>query len=125
MKNLKISDETYEKIKDQLVSEEIQKENPKVEIGKYALLRTYSAGVHLGILEKRDGKDAELTKAIRIFYWDGAASLSQLAMEGTKHPENCKFAVPVSHLVLTDVIEYLAVTKVALSSIQGTPSWKK
>lgn len=123
MPKIEISDETYDKIKDQLLEEE-EVEAPVVEVGKYALLRTYSAGVHLGILKKLDGKNARLSKAIRIFYWSGACSLSQLAMEGTKAPDSCKFAIPVADLILTDVIEYLAVTKKALESIQGTPSWK-
>ena len=91
----------------------------------YVIVRTYSAGVFAGNLMSRDGKEVVINNARRIWYWKGAASLSQLAMEGTKAPQKCKFTVPVSHLILTDVIEYLAVTKQALASIKGTPTWKK
>lgn len=124
MPKIEVSEETLEKIKDQLKEDE-QPEEPTIEVGKYALVRTYSAGVHLGIIESMDGRDAKLKKALRIFYWEGACSLSQLAMEGTKSPHNCKIAVPVSELVLTDVIEYIAVTQKALKSIKGVPTWKK
>jgi len=118
-----VSEETWEKIKDQVEGEE--KEIPRVEIGKYVLLRTYSAGVHLGILKRREDRNAILLDSIRIHYWDGACSLSQLAMEGTKCPDACRFAMPVHEIILTDVIEYIAVTKKALTSIKNTPTWKK
>ena len=58
---------------------------------EYVIVRTYSAGVFAGYLEKRNGQEVILRQARRIWYWDGAASLSQLAEEGTKRPENCKF----------------------------------
>ena len=44
----------------------------------YVIIRTYSAGVFAGYLEKRNGQEVVLRKARRIWYWDGAASLSQL-----------------------------------------------
>lgn len=58
---------------------------------KYVIVRTYSAGVFAGELESRTGQEVVLRNARRIWYWSGAASLSQLAMEGTKDPANCKF----------------------------------
>jgi len=51
---------------------------------KYVIVRTYSAGVFAGTLVSREGREVTLADARRIWYWDGAASLSQLAMEGTK-----------------------------------------
>ncbi len=94
-------------------------------IGKEVVVRTYSAGVHFGILKSRDGKECVLENAIRIWYWDGACSLSQLAMEGTKNPENCEFAVPVTEILLTEAIEFIPATTAAVESIRGVPSWKK
>ena len=64
-------------------------------IGKYCMVRTYSAGVFAGTLKSRDGKEVVLNDARRIWFWDGAASLSQLATEGTTKPQNCKFPGPV------------------------------
>ena len=92
----------------------------------YVMIRTYSAGVHCGYLKRREGREVELLDAIRIWRWDGAASLSQLAMEGTKYPARCKFGVPITtSLVLTEAIEVIEMTKIAKQSIQNVESWKK
>lgn len=91
----------------------------------YVIVRTYSAGVFAGNLICRKEKEVELEDARRIWYWDGAASLSQLAMEGTKKPENCKFPMPVTSVILTEAIEILPVTKEAEKSIREVPVWKK
>ena len=50
-------------------------------IGRVCMVRTYSAGVFLGTLKSREGKEVVLKDARRMWYWDGAASLSQLATE--------------------------------------------
>ena len=92
---------------------------------KYVIVRTYSAGVFAGYLDSRKGKEAVVLNARRIHYWDGAASLSQLAVEGTSKPENCRFPVEVSRVELTEVIEVLDVSEKARKSIAGVPEWKK
>jgi len=89
----------------------------------YVICRTYSAGVFAGTLQSRKGKEAVLTNARRIWYWDGAASLSQLAMEGTSKPEKCKFPCEVKEVTLTEVVEILKVTEKARKSIKDVPIW--
>ena len=79
-------------------------------IGKDVLVRTYSAGVHVGTLQSRAGKEVVLTNARRIWYWDGAATLSQLAIDGTSKPENCKFPAAVPEILLTEAIEIIPIT---------------
>lgn len=90
----------------------------------YVICRTYSAGVFAGFLEKREGKEVELSEARRLWYWAGASSLSQLAVEGTSKPKQCKFPVAVSRVVLTEAIEILDVTEVAKKSIEEVPVWE-
>ena len=92
---------------------------------KYVMVRTYSAGVFAGDLESRKGQEVALTNARRIWYWSGAASLSQLAMEGTKDPQNCKFPCEVSRVELLQAVEILDVTPVAEQSIKAVPVWQK
>lgn len=92
----------------------------------YCMIRTYSAGVHCGYLKSRKGKEVELLDSIRIWKWEGAASLSQLAMEGTNSPDGCKFGMPITtSLFLTEAIEVIEMTETAKQSIQNVKSWKK
>ena len=95
----------------------------KIEKGKYVLVRTYSAGVFAGNLKSRNGKEVHLEDARRIWKWEGAASLSQLAMEGTKKPDLCKFPCAVSKIILTEAIEIIDVSKAAEKSIKSVPEW--
>lgn len=96
----------------------------KLEIGSYVIVRTYSAGVFAGTLRNESGRKVTLTEARRIWYWSGAASLSQLAQEGTKDPLNCKFPCPVDEVKLYETIEMLAVTPEARKSIESVPEWR-
>ena len=91
----------------------------------YVLVRTYSAGVFVGELIKRDGKEVVLKNARRLWYWKGAASLSQLAMEGVKNPEECKFPCEVEQIILTEAIEIIKVSQKAFDSIQKVKIWEK
>ena len=90
---------------------------------KYVIVRTYSAGVFAGELESRNGQEVILRNARRIWYWSGAATLSQLAMEGTKDPLNCKFPREVDRIELLQAIEILDVTENAKKSIKDVPIW--
>jgi hypothetical protein len=89
------------------------------------MVRTYSAGVFLGTLKERNGIEVTLTDARRMWYWDGAASLSQLATTGTSKPNNCKFPAPVAEILLTEAIEIIPATEAAIASIAAVPMWEK
>jgi hypothetical protein len=91
----------------------------------YFIVRTYSAGVFAGNITKREGQEVEMTNARRLWYWDGAASLSQLALEGVKAPQNCKFPAPLPKLILTQVIEIIPCTKESQKSIAEVKIWKR
>lgn len=93
--------------------------------GRYIIVRTYSAGVFAGTLVSRKGQEVELKNARRLWYWEGAASLSQLAMEGVSAPEKCKFPVEVSSVTLLQAIELLSVKPAARASIAQVPTWKR
>jgi hypothetical protein len=92
---------------------------------KYVIVRTYSAGVFAGTLESRDGKEVVLTDARRLWYWAGAASLSEMAVRGTSQPKNCKFPVAVPRVELTEAIEILDVTAEAEANIKAVPIWSR
>ncbi|CEG60978.1 DUF6948 domain-containing protein [Legionella micdadei] len=91
---------------------------------EWVIVRTYSAGVFFGQIESRDGQEVVLKNARRLWYWDGAASLSQLAMEGVKRPQNCKFPCAVDRIELLEAIEIINTTVQAKKSIDEVPIWK-
>jgi hypothetical protein len=92
---------------------------------RYVIVRTYSAGVFAGTLVSRKGKEVVLANARRIWYWTGAATLSQLAVDGTSSPATCKFPCSVLRVELTEAIEILDVTPAARKSIEAVPVWQK
>ena len=92
---------------------------------RYVIVRTQSAGVFAGYLESRNGREVVLTNARRIWYWAGANSLSQLAMEGTSKPNECKFPCAVDRVELLEAIEILDTTAAARKSIEEVRVWDK
>ena len=92
------------------------------------MIRTFSAGVHYGVLEKKEstlaGLEVTLSNAKRVWSWSGAASLSQLAVDGTSNPSGCKIpcAVPSIQLI---AIEIIAMTGKAFLSLNNVDVWKK
>ena len=93
--------------------------------GKYCIVRTYSAGVFAGMVKSRNGKEVVMENARRLWYWSGSSSLSQLAMEGVKKPNDCKFPCEVTEVLLTEAIEILPCTPEAIENIKNVPIWKQ
>ena len=95
---------------------------------RYVIARSYSAGVFAGTITESkaelNGVNVVLTGARRIWYWKGAASLSQLSVDGTSNPSECKFPCEVARVELKNVIEILDVTPTAKKSIAGVPIWE-
>ena len=102
----------------------ISRKAEKLDGMDYVIVRTYSAGVFAGYLAQRDGKEVTLKRARRLWYWSGASSLSQLAMEGISKPDNCKFPCEVDSIDLTEAIEIIVCTEKSRVSIKGVKIWK-
>lgn len=88
------------------------------------IIRCGRADVFYAEIKERRGDEADLVNARRLWYWEGAASLSQLATDGVKAPENCKFTVTVPSMTVLGVIELIPCSKAAVRSIDGVPEWK-
>ena len=93
-------------------------------IAKNVIVRTFSAGVFAGVLKSKNGQECVLIEARRLWYWEGAASLSQLSIDGVSLPDKCKFPKEVEKVLLTEVIEILPLTDKAYLSIHGVKEWK-
>ena len=91
----------------------------------YVIVRGDRSGVFAGYLSRRDGREVELRQSRRIWYWSGAASISQLANDGTSDPINCKFPEAVESQLILDAIEVIPATENARKSIEGVKPWAK
>jgi len=87
------------------------------------MVRSGSAGVFYGEVVTRKGKEVKLKNARRVWYWAGAATLSELAMKGTSEPENCKFPCAVKEVILTGVDELIPMTAKAVKSLDSVKEW--
>jgi hypothetical protein len=84
----------------------------------FVVVRTYSAGVHVGTLEAREGKEVTLSDARRIWYWQGANSLHELALTGADLKRGTRISEPVASIVLTEAIEILDTTEAAAENLR-------
>ena len=94
-------------------------------IGQKVIIRADRAGVFFGTLVAKRGSEVELEDCRRLWYWDGAASISQLAIDGTVAPDNCKFTKTVSEIIILGVIEIIPCSDKAINSIAGVKEWKR
>ena len=78
-------------------------------------MRTYSAGVHIGELKSRKGKEVVLVNARRLWKWCGAFTLSEVA-KGIKDGSKPSIAIP--EIVLTEAIEIIKTSPVAERSLR-------
>lgn len=92
---------------------------------QYYIIRCAQAGVFFAKIAERRGDEADLVDCRRLWYWDGAASLSQLATEGVKAPGNCKFTATVPAMTVLGIIEIIPCTDEAVRSINGVRVWKR
>lgn len=92
--------------------------------GRKVIIRADRAGVFYGTLTAKEGTEVELKDCRRIWYWDGAASISELALSGVTKPRECKFSVTVPQLLIEGVIEIIPCEDKAIKSIEAVPVWK-
>lgn len=95
-----------------------------METNKKVIIRADRAGVFFGTIVRKDGNEVELKDCRRIWYWDGSASISELAVHGTRKPAQCKFSVTVENITILGVIEIIPCTEKAIESIESVPVWR-
>lgn len=98
-------------------------------IGKKVIVRSYGAGVFFGTLNEveqcEDKYTVELLNCRRLWCWYGACSITQLAVDGTSRPQDCKFTITEPSIVVSSVIEIHGCSDKAIDSIEGVEEWKK
>ncbi len=93
---------------------------------KYCVIRTYSAGVHIGYVKEfgvKHPQHAKLLNSRRLYNWSGACSLSQVAMDGVG--DGSKIAMEIPEIELTDVIEVIPCSEKSAEFFKVAKAWKK
>ena len=95
-------------------------------VGKKVVVRSINAGVFFGTLDAvtADGCSCELSGARKLWYWEGAAAVEELAVNGTSLPEKCKFTVKVDSIAIVGICQIIPATDRAAASIEGVSEWK-
>lgn len=85
-------------------------------INKFVLVRTHSAGVHCGILREIAGQAVLLAEARRIWRWNGANTLNEIATSGVS--EASRISEPVESILLLQAIEVIPCTTAAAENLR-------
>ena len=98
----------------------------KVDGLKYCVIRTYSAGVHIGYVKEfgeKHPQQATLINSRRLYNWNNACSLSQVAIDGVG--DSSRVAMELPEITLTDVIEIIPCSEKAAEFFKAVKAWKK
>ena len=120
IETIKIDDIEY------IRADSVSKTAPETDGMKYCVVRTYSAGVHIGYVEEFGTKQPQYAKLInsrRLHQWSGAASLSQVSLDGVD--SSSRIAMELPEIELTDVIEVIPCSLKAMDFFKGAKAWKK
>ena len=98
-------------------------------IGKKVIIRSYGAGVFFGTLNEAEPTDdkytVELLNCRRLWQWSGACSITQLAVDGTTNPSECRFTITEHSIIVSSVIEIHECSEKSIKSIEGVSEWKR
>lgn len=94
-------------------------------IGKKVIVRGDRSGVFFGTLVEHKGREVILSSCRRLWYWEGAASIHQLAVDGVTCPDDCKFTMVVSEIGILDAIEILPCSEKAIEVIEKVEVWSR
>jgi len=97
----------------------------KNKIGKKVIVRADKAGVFFGTLTAKEGSEVQLSNARKLFYWSGANAVEQIALNGVKNPDNCKFTVVCEEVTINNYIQIITCTDEAIANIENVSIWKK
>ena len=84
------------------------------------IVRCDRAGVFYAEIAERRGSEADLTNARRIWRWEGANTLSDIASEGVKPSSKLSRPIP---LTVLGVIEVIPCAPEAVKSLDAVPVW--
>lgn len=86
-------------------------------IGKHCVVRTYSAGVHLGTIKSVEGSQVILDDVRRLWKWEGAFTLNEVANTGVA--KTSRIAAEIPTISLSDMIELIPTSEKARKTFEA------
>lgn len=97
----------------------------KINANQYYIVRTNRAGVFFGKIKEQSKDEVTMTDVRKIWHWDGACAVEQLAIDGTKKPHNCNFTVVVPEMTVAEPIQIIPCTDKAVESLSRVEVWQR
>lgn len=85
-------------------------------IGRFVIVRTSSAGVHMGYLRSCVGTAVELAESRRLWQWSKAFTLNEVSQQGCG--EDSRISAPVPEILLTQAIEVIPCSESATENLR-------
>lgn len=97
----------------------------KINENQNYIVRTNRAGVFFGKIKEASHDEITMTEVRKLWHWDGACAVEQLAIDGISKPHNCNFTVVVPEMTIADPIQIIPCTEKATKSLSGVAVWKR
>lgn len=96
-------------------------------INKKCIVRCNNAGVFFGTV-KETSKDANginvlMSNVRKIWYWDGACAVEQLAVSGCNN--DSKLTIVVEEMEVMSAVQIIPCTDEAIRNLEGHKEWKR
>ena len=95
---------------------------------QFYIIRADKAGVFLGKIEHIENGTVVCNSLRRLYYWEGALDVTQIAAHGVTSPDSCKFSVQFDKedkSTIFNVIEYHPASQKSIDSINKVKEWKR
>lgn len=115
----------YKEKKGMMKTKQLAKESKMEKEPQKYIVRCNRAGVFFGEIKERNGEDVVMTNVRKVWYWDGACAVEELAVNGTSAPDNCKLTVQVDEMTLADPIQIIPCSEKAAKTLEGCHEWKR
>lgn len=94
----------------------------KIDKNRKYIIRCDRAGVFYAEIAERRGDEVDLINARKIHYWQGAAAVQQIAIDGVDVRSRLTITVP--SMTVMQAIEIIPCSEKAIANLDGQREWK-
>jgi hypothetical protein len=90
---------------------------------QYYIVRTDRAGVFFGQIKEKSKDSVVMTDVRKIYYWDGACAVEQIAVDGVNDSSN--LTITITEMEIADPIQIIPCSEKAFKNLKEKKEWKK